>query len=642
MSSSKSNPISFSFDVDNNYVPRSEANDVGLFYQVKRKNWLRQRMKPRTQKVRGIRALNIDGVRPNWGYTPNFDVIQKASDIRKAVITYPVFVRPCPVTPCHGFVDSKIVHNVQELSQVWTDARLADPKAELVLMTPIKCESSMVLTNNCAAIGPGNNGATSGINSITLPLAVPLKISRELEKVAGVPTDEAPYYEVLRSMGQYGDEEIWPVQCRAGPMPVSGSGDFVPYENFIVTNIIGIPKGTEPDLLEFAKFAGNAIAGTVIYHPGGTRLSHYAVHGLTNNIAVLFGDTSPSIGDKLEQTSATIQYDMASICKGISHGYNVSIDDKDDMANAVHASIYGLHHASALHGSYSFVLGMAIGLFVRCSFAACIGELRHSNSDVIGNVFSLSTYADERDRYADDDDVDNLHDRGSVYNAAFNNLGDAWQLLHDAYECFQFEDHDGGYGGGNWANCSIATIKFVNEVTNFQKERKTVTGLIEAFNKAVNQVHNNGWMLNKFVSSHVLDQLAAGDPYCTVKALFAAYGYARITRDLNVGNTMLESIDYRKPTVSLQYDRDESEETGRILMRVGYRGNHVRVKVDMDEYADLYGFLKHIKANGIITRRETAMTADSSLSIATQVLDEANWQQESVFTDAIKKVKHNG
>ena len=311
------------------------------------------------------------------------------------------------------------------------------------------------------------------------------------------------------------------------------------------------------------------------------------------------------------------------------------------MANAVHASIYGLHHASALHGSYSFVLGMAIGLFVRCSFAACIGELRHSNSDVIGNVFSLDTYADERDRYGDDD-VDNITDRSSVYNAAFNNLGDAWQLLHDAYECFQFEDHDGGYGGGNWANCSVATIKFVNEVTAFQKERKSVTSLIEAFNKAVNQVHNNGWMLNKFVSSHVLDLLAEGDPYCTVKALFAAYGYARITRDLNVGNTMLETIKYRTPTIDLQYDRDASEVVGRLNMRVGYRGNHVRVKIDEDDYSDLYGFLKYIHSNSIMTKRVTSMTADSSLSMATQVLDEANWKTVNVFIDAIKKVNDNG
>lgn len=131
---------------------------------------------PRTQKAKGIVALSDAGLSVPW-----FRVIADADDIPDAIkflryrsVTY-AFARPCPSRPRHGFVESRPVNLTNpekaaaEIRALLEHARDFDPLAEIVLMNYLPAEYNVIVTPGAVVIGPEHDGATAGIDTITIP-----------------------------------------------------------------------------------------------------------------------------------------------------------------------------------------------------------------------------------------------------------------------------------------------------------------------------------------------------------------------------------------------------------------------------------------------------------------------------------------
>ena len=161
----------------------------------------------RTQKARGVRQVANVLSR----------IVQDASELA-LVDEFPVFARPCPVWPRHGFVDSLAVGSPEELAAVWANTRAADPDGELVIMPVIDAVCSAVMTAGGVSVGRGNDGATAGHESTYLPLAhVDMSAYRNVDA-------PYPYLEAVQNHSG----RVCLVQLRAGPPFDGGAGDFIP------------------------------------------------------------------------------------------------------------------------------------------------------------------------------------------------------------------------------------------------------------------------------------------------------------------------------------------------------------------------------------------------------------------------------
>lgn len=70
----------------------------------------------KTQKALGIQALSYYGWR-----VPSCRFISEAENLPHYTDA-PVFVRPCPMRPRHGFVDSRVCTTAAEIRTVWDPA----------------------------------------------------------------------------------------------------------------------------------------------------------------------------------------------------------------------------------------------------------------------------------------------------------------------------------------------------------------------------------------------------------------------------------------------------------------------------------------------------------------------------------------
>jgi hypothetical protein len=95
-----------------------------------------------------------------------------------------IFARPCPKVPRHGFVDSRVISNKEELKSLYKEVLKEDPQGEIVLTNFLDnavC-NAVLTTGGTISIGPGHNGATAGKNSFSFPVKpeeLPLKATIE-------------------------------------------------------------------------------------------------------------------------------------------------------------------------------------------------------------------------------------------------------------------------------------------------------------------------------------------------------------------------------------------------------------------------------------------------------------------------------
>ena len=433
-----------------------------------------------------------------------------------------MFVRPCPVRPRHGFVDSQPISvttlkiSANKLRAIAKEAVDADPESEIAVSQFIKADCNAILTNNSVTLGPGNDGATSGRNSITLPIQTNLdNLIKYRTHQFGVGAGEGAYLEFVDqdTNDMFGHSPPFMTQVRAGPR-VEASDDYIPRQTKVGQIITITPDQNLLDWeQETQKYAN--VRNLVVYHEGGSINSHFGVHCVINQVPYITS-FKPTLGSVIDKT-AQVEWqddDFAYIAELVKRYDQLNHRELFDAARNKYARfvLSGLHAIGNLMQSrseYAFrAAAAALVTGARLFNTVATGELRH----VVGNVAHDTpayTFFNEAKlkRYA----LSGLSNRDTLYSDA---MGDhsfmvtaANRVLGSYYNYSQPEWHS-GYGGYTWAECAKGSFQFSQKLALFVLDptRKSLQDVLNEFNALVNLVHNNGWWLNKVLGAEELER----------------------------------------------------------------------------------------------------------------------------------------
>jgi hypothetical protein len=160
------------------------------------------------------------------------------------------------------------------------------------------------------------------------------------------------------------------------------------------------------------------------------------------------------------------------------------------------------------------LIGLGIAGLIRASVCAALGEARHHKGlvNIQGNIY-----------------------RNTVYKKYFENVFDGIKRLQVTEKIFSQGSWNDSYGGKNWSSCTRATIKLVNKAISFVRKptEENFQKLMAQFNILINEVHNGGKFLNKFVSNNTFDLAAADIALFVGRNADKIYEFIKLTKDLD-------------------------------------------------------------------------------------------------------------
>jgi len=451
-----------------------------------------KKIKIRTQKAKGILSC-LNRMLDKYPHLIPFfarvehRLIQNKGDIENNSYM-PCFARPCPTRPRHGFVDSRVIKNNNELLELWKEVLKHDPDGEMILgpHLPNVDYNVVYVDSGMLSIGIGNDGATAGRNSINFPVA-PHTFTKTMRRKAGISKDEAIYIEAIRPKDWY----RWAMtQMRGGPSVNPVSPDYV--DRKVVVEKIVKPSD---DLLEWERQTKEFTEGTVVYAPGHTLASHAAIHCVLNKIPFITS-REPKVGEILSSTQRKKRkptFRRRQFKRGVRAGINICKNAVyDDMVKLFYFSISVLHNwAYIKHSEHAdWLLGSASIILAKLCAALALGEYRHKD----GNKRDLR--------------------RENIYVKALNDPTEALYKLPKVFKDFYSIRWESGFGGLPWANCTwYSNLMWKNITKIFNHKNITisdneVTELVSIINRTVNQAHNNGWWFNKFTTKEDMDFIA--------------------------------------------------------------------------------------------------------------------------------------
>jgi hypothetical protein len=462
---------------------------------------------PTTQKLKGLKALQELSYAIHdspWEHACWVKPLRIKAAFRvdqgyasEVLSQLPAFCRPCPPNPEHGFVESRVINTEDELKALQAETLAVCPEAEIML-TPVfkQVKSNSIWTPTMLSIGPGHDGATAGKGSVSFPLTGASLFSKALLQKAGVDPDKDPYVEAIHA----GDDgNIYVTQLRSGPkLQVGASIDFIPAE-VVVDEII---QTSGEDLLEWAKVIRGLKdkPGTVVYHPSGSMTDHYSVHCRENGVPILISH-KPAIGEVLEPLPMP-PLDPQELIRGLAVGD--AINTAPLAGGFVCLSLMALHNSAVLRGPYSFWLGVGVAATIKLGSAAMSGEARHAHQAWHG----FSSKPDIYGHYG----AKSL----SFHRARLSRLT---QLLHYGFgEKGELAGTDGsttgcGMGGRKWALCGASLAPLFTSIKKLvdSPTSEAASQLVLDLNVAINQAHNGGWWLNKFITVEAYDEIPKGN-----------------------------------------------------------------------------------------------------------------------------------
>lgn len=506
------------------FEPMGKNSSVGSTWNPNAGQWItehkaeyipEEKIEYRTQKAKGLQALNDAGFNvPSFSVIKIEDAIRDGSIIASAAsMMIDKFVRPCPVNPRHGFVDSRPIRSFSDAEQLIRETIEADKEAEFLIMPFVEAEVSGIWTGERLILGSSNDGATAGHHSYSLPtLGIITDEYQWKETMRKANISDAPYVEMLWKKDKYSSTSFknYIVQLRNGPKLPNGN-DYVT-EPFLVKNVFvakSVPNphkpgqsvilaedGSEIDLLAWETDVKQLPVGTAVYHPGGTLASHVAVHSVINNVPVLT-TRKPVVGETLVPTVEKPILDVAKMKEGFYLGASCEMGKKA----AAYAMLAACHSAVIWQGKQDLLLGFGMGAAYRLTITAAIGEYRHK-PDEYGNIT----------RHTEDRDVVYSH----VWDVCLEPA--TRQKFLKAIHSFKWDRWPGNFGGRKWYEfCRLATELFNALITNNPVQA------IERLNQLVHAAHNGGWAFNKFISDDELNSSATNPVYAVMKSAPSLY-----------------------------------------------------------------------------------------------------------------------
>ena len=410
-----------------------------------------------------------------------------------------IFARPCPLKPRHGFVDSRIISTPKELEELLDLVKEEDPKGEIVLSPFVNADyNSILCSSGILSIGPGHDGATGGVKSISFPVAQ-VKISNDVRFRSGLSSKstvfiEAVYKNTVNEREAHGsevDKTFYITQLRGGPK-VEQVDDYIPAK-MVVKNIVK----PHNDLLKWESDVRKFKPGTVVYGKGHTLTSHAAIHCVINKVPFV-----TTFEPKVNQTiTPSVLKAMVFDKQKFLNGAHVGLFSNLNKRKMLYFAVSVLHNWSYLSTSEhaSWLLGISAVYISKILCALSLGEYRHCRVKPlkIKGVRLSST-------------------RNSIYSIVidkgqFTNY--VSKLIKVKKEFLMKNKFRRGFGGKHWSEACGYCINIWNTIVEIQNSKKVtpakINKLISLINKSVNLVHNNGWLFNKIADSSSIEKIAA-------------------------------------------------------------------------------------------------------------------------------------
>lgn len=512
----------------------------------------------KTQKARGIRSL----LRSGREFGPGFNTLPFEHQTwliphnalpKEFSPDVTFFARPCPLVPRHGFVESRAIREPQEAIDIWRNEVLpADPDGELIVMPQLTGQFSGVATNVAVTWGLGNDGVTGKGDSIK-PIPVPActpemwrkTIIHQVWSVSKDLVQDNLYVEFVEHQGL-----IYAVQLRDGPEQPS-TRDFIPRRVKIKKKLMLKDLYDARSLLEWEEkvqeYKKKYGEGLVIVLPDSSLASHYAVHGIANDIPVItsvtsFYDTSITEGTVLEPVDNAVKplvkkdYQQLGslVAKYLGTDY-VPLHTEEGYYNyagtrTALASAVGTIHAMSQWDNSPHLLelrAMGVVTLIRAYAACCMGEARHWNHKGPGR------YGHKR-RTQKIMGVHMSAGRNAIYKKMLqpHNLRTLERTLCTLVADFNDEGWGargcGGYGGKAWGNVAQAGMELAKALRKFLKTPTALkwSKVVIAANLAVHTAHNNGYAMNKWFHGNEFDLIAKcpGLAFCNIFTGKLLYG----------------------------------------------------------------------------------------------------------------------
>lgn len=490
----------------------------------------------RTQKSRGVSAgaaLSNYGAIPRWlSIAPILSVMPQCFDDLEAM-KYPIFARPCPRRPRHGFIESRIVNNHEELLKVVAETMAEDRLGEVMCMPPLTGKASAVATDSGVVWGVGNAGVTAGKGKqVTIPIP---RSPNQQSMTEYLTRHHSPFRKEIKGstfievVEHDGEPTI--VQMRDGPADVAVGGNYIPHANYKVTNVI-VPNWEEiENLIKWEARVAGAPAGTVIVLKNASLTSHCAVHGLANKFAVI--TTGPFIDNpELLKEGMILQPES-------NQPAPLTGDDYKKIAKFMRKTIHGskraraafsvsVLHAMSVWGNDPMLLWLrAAGVITMAKLivSACAGEARHFYRCGPGRYTEGAKPAIDWKKITGRElsgKSRGYPERSvvlqSVYRYSIKRLAVvAEACTQDFRGCWNGRiTRSGrtrgacGYGGPKWRESSKAARKLCAAIISFQGRpcEKTWAEVAMCYNMAVCLAHNGGRVLNKWAGADEIDACA--------------------------------------------------------------------------------------------------------------------------------------
>jgi len=462
--------------------------------------------KPATQKIRGINALGASNsiVRQlattaaaahmcHWQWASAKDVLAATAPmkavnavLRRAMKDLELFVRPCPMQPRHGFVDSRIVVSGDDLRSIAAEAVAADPEAELLLTQFIPADYSAVLTETTLSLGKGHDGATSGASqTIFAPKSSIPEECRHLKAKAGIPDTDEFYVELVQA-----DICLIPVQIRGGPAQMAIS-DYIPAD-LVVKKVIKASPGM--DLLAWERTINNARPGDIVWAPDMSLSNHYCVHAVVHKVPCVT-TFEPAVGQSLARLEAPVWdvpewHKLAEYMKDFN-GRELRSVNSDDWAKLGLAALHCSAAQCTATDAQLRLLAYGAAAHFRLMAAACLGELRHVHRTdyVDGEPHAYAPLYEAlfpRGRGAD---------RSYYTDRCFSSPPKILErALYVTQAGFTHLNWESAYGGKKWAQITRETAKFGRALRKFQRVpcAPTWAKVVRCWNYMIHQEHNGG------------------------------------------------------------------------------------------------------------------------------------------------------
>lgn len=480
----------------------------------------------KTQKARGYKQLGMrslgDLIKPYLGNAYILPQNIKYLEGHPGRLKGTWFARPCPVTPRHGFVESRDIGSYVEALAVFEEARKEDPEAEVLLVPKLSGKYSGVATNMGVTWGMGNDGVTGSKGNtflIPTPPSEP-KVWNSLYEFWGYSDiKEVGYVELVENGGG-----ISAVQFRDGPQ-LPATRDYIP-KKVKVKEVLWEMS----DLLEWERTIKSKrnTKGLVVQLKKGTALSaHAAVHAIALGIPAVgshhveVGETLVPGEDQPKQLSAADYSQLRAKMKD----WELFIGQ--EKIPSILTAVASVHAMSVWDNSPHLLTlrAFAIPTLIRFLSSASHGELRHWWTNGPGGHVNdnpttpfeseISEYSgmrglgrrqvyDEVFRYPflklktnlETLVIDYSHKEWGNRRKAYHNMTEKrkrqWRKTHRKQYA---------YGGPKWAEVASTTLTLLNAYLAFQDTPNATTWgeVIIAANNAIHTAHNGGFALSKWL-----------------------------------------------------------------------------------------------------------------------------------------------